>query len=502
MKGSMAISSSALCLSICFLVCLNCCVASQQQQQQQQHQQPRDINECQIQNLDAQEPIIRVQSEGGATEIYDFNNQQLRCAGVAVARHTIDRSGLMMPALGSAPSLFYIVQGRGIQGVLIPGCPETYQSSQGSQGIQDLHQKIRRYRQGDILAVPAGIAYWLYNDGDTPIVAVELQDTSNNANQLDKNPRGFFLAGNPEQAQVQQLGQGSQQQQPGGQQGQGEQQGQGSQQQQQGGQQGQGQGQQSSGSNVLSGFDARLLAEAFGVDIETARKLQGLNDQRGHIVRVEGGLQVIRPPLSREEEQQQEQQQGQGGPGNGLEESLCNIRLRENIGSPSRADVYNPRAGRIRSINSNDLPILDTLQLSAEMGVLYRNGIMAPYYNLNAHSVTYAVRGRARFQVVDNHGQTVFDDELREGQLLVEPQNFAVIKQASEEGFEYVSFKTNDNAMIAPLAGRTSLIRGIPEDVLANAYQISRQDAKQLKNNRQETIIFAPSSRSERRAFA
>ncbi|WP_205684366.1 hypothetical protein, partial [Acinetobacter baumannii] len=113
----------------------------------------------------------------------------------------------------------------------------------------------------------------------------------------------------PAQAQVQQLGQGSQQHQPGGQQGQGQQQGQGSQQQQQGGQQGQGQGQQSSGSNVLSGFDARLLAEAFGVDIETARKLQGLNDQRGHIVRVEGGLQVIRPPLSREEEQQQEQQQ-------------------------------------------------------------------------------------------------------------------------------------------------------------------------------------------------
>lgn len=39
------------------------------------------------------------------------------------------------------------------------------------------------------MAIPAGAAHWAYNDGDQDLVAVVLLDTSNNANQLDQNPR-------------------------------------------------------------------------------------------------------------------------------------------------------------------------------------------------------------------------------------------------------------------------------------------------------------------------
>lgn len=98
---------------------------------------------------------------------------------------------------------------------MIPGCPETFESlstqeawregmergmrggrfqgqgqgqGQGRQGrFQDQHQKIRHLRQGDIFAMPAGVAHWAYNNGDEPLVAVILIDTSNHANQLDKD---------------------------------------------------------------------------------------------------------------------------------------------------------------------------------------------------------------------------------------------------------------------------------------------------------------------------
>jgi hypothetical protein len=125
-----------------------------------------------------------------------------------------------------------------------------------------------------------------------------------------------------------------------------------------------------------------------------------------------------------------------------------------------------------------------------------QEGLYVPHWNLNAHSVMYAIRGRARVQVVDDNGNTVFDDELRQGQVLTIPQNFAVAKRAESEGFEWVAFKTNDNAQISPLAGRTSVIRALPDDVLANAFQISREEARRLKYNRQEATLARSSSRS------
>lgn len=80
---------------------------------------------------------------------------------------------------------------------MISGCPETFESSQESQQesqgqgqrFRDRHQKIGNFRQGDIIAVPAGAAHWIYNSGNEELVLVVLQDTSNNVNQLDDIPR-------------------------------------------------------------------------------------------------------------------------------------------------------------------------------------------------------------------------------------------------------------------------------------------------------------------------
>ncbi|KAI8566440.1 hypothetical protein RHMOL_Rhmol02G0040600 [Rhododendron molle] len=251
--------------------------------------------------------------------------------------------------------------------------------------------------------------------------------------------------------------------------------------------------------NVFSGFDDQTLADIFNVDTETARRLQGRDDRRGNIVRVEREFEVISPQHQGEEEREREERErGNNGTFNGLEETLCTFRLKENIGDPSKADVYNPRGGRVSTLNSQNLPVLGWVRLSAERGVLYRNALMAPLWNINAHSIIYILQGSGRLQIVGSSGNSAFDNHVREGQIIVVPQNFAVIKKASDQGLEWISFKTSGNAMTSQLAGRLSAIRNIPEEVLMNSYDISRDEARSLKYNREEETVFGPGSRSQR----
>ncbi|CAI0558968.1 unnamed protein product, partial [Linum tenue] len=338
---------------------------------------------------------------------------------------------------------------------------ESQQQQDPRQGFRDQHQKIRKVREGDVIALPAGVADWFYNDAQTPLVLVQIMDTSNPANQLDNNFRKFFLAGNPQQ-QIQ-------------------------------GQRG---GQEQRSGNIFQGFDEQFLAEAFNVDTDLARRMKNENDNRGVIVRVEDRLQFLTPEFS--EEERSEYQRGR--PANGVEETFCSARLKQNINDPSRADVYNPRAGRITSVNSHNLPILRSLRLSAQKGHLYQNAIMAPHWNINAHSICYFTRGTGRVQIVDENGRSVFDGEVREGQILTAPHNFAVVKRAGGEGLEWVAFKTNDQAKISQLAGRVSSMRAFPEEVIANSFQVSREEARRLKFNRDEVTLFSPGSRSQYRA--
>ncbi|KAJ4826948.1 11s globulin seed storage protein 1 [Turnera subulata] len=485
----MAKPSLILSLSLCLLFLLVHGSLARQQREQ--------FGECQLGNLHAGPPDHRFEVEGGVIESWDPNHNQLQCSGVSVERRTILPNGLLLPQYSNAPQLIYIVQGNGVTGTLSPGCPETFQESQESRGssagrrFQDQHQKIHRFRQGDVIAMPAGVAHWCYNDGNEPVVAVNLFDLSNSENQLDFYPRNFYLAGNPEDEFNPQQ-RGTQPQHPRGQQGR------------------EGQrpyhrprGQRGSCNNVFCGMDTSFLAEAFNIDQEMARRLQSQDDRRGNIVMVREGLKIATPPSIREEERQQ-QGGGRGGRyntenENGIEETFCSMRIRENLDDPSRADIFSPEAGRLSTLNSHNLPILRALRLSAERGVLYNQALMVPHWNMNAHSIIYAIRGRARLQVVDHFGQTVFNGEMREGELFTVPQNFALAKRAEEEGFEWVAFKTNDNAMFSPLAGRTSAIRAMPVEVLANAFRISPEEARRIKFGTQETTLTSPRSRSGRR---
>ncbi|RYR02772.1 hypothetical protein Ahy_B06g081590 isoform B [Arachis hypogaea] len=201
-----------------------------------------------------------------------------------------------------------------------------------------------------------------------------------------------------------------------------------------------------------------------------------------------------------EEERQQDRRRGRGsrGSGNGIEETICTATVKKNIGRNRSPDIYNPQAGSLKTANELNLLILRWLGLSAEYGNLYRNALFVPHYNTNAHSIIYALRGRAHVQVVDSNGNRVYDEELQEGHVLVVPQNFAVAGKSQSENFEYVAFKTDSRPSIANLAGENSFIDNLPEEVVANSYGLPREQARQLKNNNPFKFFVPPFQQSPR----
>ncbi|GJZ73604.1 ribonuclease H-like domain-containing protein [Tanacetum coccineum] len=82
----------------------------------------------------------------------------------------------------------------------------------------------------------------------------------------------------------------------------------------------------------------RKSQKAFSVDQETGQMLKCENDQKRHIVVVEKGLKFVSPIMSRQ------QQCGGYGPTNNLEDSICSMKLRENIDDVSKAifTTHNP----------------------------------------------------------------------------------------------------------------------------------------------------------------
>ncbi|CAK8571775.1 unnamed protein product [Lathyrus sativus] len=468
-------------LSLSLLLFASACLAT--------HSEFDRLNQCQLDNINALEPDHRVESEAGLTETWNPNNPELKCAGVSLIRRTIDPNGLHLPSFSPSPQLIFIIQGKGVLGLSVPGCPETYEEPRSTQSRQesrqqqgDSHQKIRQFRKGDIIAIPSGIPYWTYNHGDEPLVAISLLDTSNIANQLDSTPRVFYLGGNPdtEFPETRRSGQHQQEEES---------------------------EEQNEGNSVLSGFSSEFLAQTFNIEEDTAKRLRSPRDKRSQIVRVEGGLRIINPRGKEEEEKEQshsqreeeedeeEEKQKSERRKNGLEETICSAKIRENIADAARADLYNPRAGRISTANSLTLPVLRHLRLSAEYVRLYRNGIYAPHWNINANSLLYVIRGEGRVRIVNCQGDAVFDNKVRKGQLVVVPQNFVVAEQAGEEeGLEYVVFKTNDRASVSHVQ---QVFKATPAEVLANTFGLRQRQVTELKRSGNRSPLVHPQSQSQ-----
>ncbi|MCL7044694.1 hypothetical protein MKW94_004137 [Papaver nudicaule] len=119
------------------------------------------------------------------------------------------------------------------------------------------------------------------------------------------------------------------------------------------------------------------------------------------------------------------------------------------------------------------LPILRFLGMSVEKG--------------NLHPVS-----GGRIQVVGSKGNTLFDGRVRQGDMFVVPQFFTAIKRAGENELEWVNFQTGFMPMESPIAGSTSVFKGMPLEIITNSYQVSYSDARALKFNREEHVKLVP----------
>ncbi|XP_065850698.1 11S globulin seed storage protein Ana o 2.0101-like [Euphorbia lathyris] len=237
--------------------------------------------------------------------------------------------------------------------------------------------------------------------------------------------------------------------------------------------------------NILAGFSSKFITKAFNVTHELATKLQRQIDLRGSTEYMTGGgfhlsSSTTTPPCPKQERK---------GPYNVNDESLCNINTRiAKISDPSRADLFIPRVGQLTTIDVHQLPVLESSQLSVTYTLLLKDVMRLPHWQ-NGYSAIYVVKGKCHIQVVDDNGKNVFDGIVKEGQLLLVPHSFLMAEQAKSEIVEYITFKTNGNPITSELTGRNSIINCLPLEVLTNAFEINKEEAKKVKLGRNETSL-------------
>lgn len=200
----MAVTTRLLLAVLFFAFLLSAANAIREYQGQQGQGGTRltQAQQCRLQRIAGCQPSDRIESEGGFSELWDENEEQFQCAGVAPLRFVIRRNSLSLPKFHPMRGLVYIQRGQGIVGITYPGCAETFQSQtfqagrepreERGQGLGgDQHQKVHRIRQGDVVAIPAGAAHWCYNDGEEELVAVAINDLNHRSNSLIRTP-GYF----------------------------------------------------------------------------------------------------------------------------------------------------------------------------------------------------------------------------------------------------------------------------------------------------------------------
>nr|CAA77568.1 pine globulin-1 [Pinus strobus] len=429
-----------------------------------------------------------IRSEGGTFELStEEDNEELECAGVAFFRKTIERDAMSLPQYAGADLLLYVVRGEGRLGIVFPGCPETYREDEpsfqgrrsrrrsserrGEEEDEDSSQKVRRIRRGDVIAIFAGAAYWSYNDGNEPLQIVAIADTSNPQNQNRRDYSSFPLAGPASSS-----GGGGRREEEGEEE----------------------RGRRGVGNNILAGFNTRTLAQSLDVELETARRLQQ-NQHSRFFARVERGRRLSLPaPRSRSRSRSpyagRQRQWGREDSENGVEELVCPMRVKHNADNPEDADVYVRDGGRMNIVNRYKLPALKYLGLGAERVILPGRASFVPSWRMNAHAIMYVTRGEGRIEVVGDEGRSVFDGRVKEGQFIVIPQFYAVVKQAGEDGLEYITFTTSDNSYRSTLAARQSVLKRCRGSVACGLQNRPKRSPSVMRNREHDTLILPPSS--------
>ncbi|KAI5055874.1 hypothetical protein GOP47_0029395 [Adiantum capillus-veneris] len=86
----------------------------------------------------------------------------------------------------------------------------------------------------------------------------------------------------------------------------------------------------------------------------------------------------------------------------------------------------------------------------------------------------------------EEHGENVFDQEVREGTVLVIPQFFPSVKIAGDQGLEWIELVTSSSPRTTFLAGKNSVYRGIPKQVTAAAFNVDEEQLRELGRDEED----------------
>ncbi|KAI5056177.1 hypothetical protein GOP47_0029698 [Adiantum capillus-veneris] len=291
---------------------------------------------------------------------------------------------------------------------------------------------IRKVQRGDVVALPKGTVYWWYNDGNERHRVLCAGDTSYGANPGRFHQ--FGLAGS-KQARF---------------------------------------------GSVLHGFSKDTLATAWGVDEQTIQSLLERQNEAG-IVKAKQKIHFPQIPerrSRREEEDERNTLKETSGPFH-FEELKYSIR-------DEFPDFYVKNGGALNRVNCHKLPALHQIGFSAVKVSLEKNAMMAPSFVRNGHQIFYFIRGNGRVQVASGDGENVFDQEVREGTVLVIPQFFPSVKIAGDQGLEWIELVTSSSPRTTFLAGKNSVYRGIPKQVTAAAFNVDEEQLRELGRDEEE----------------
>jgi len=356
----------------------------------------------------------------------------IRNTDVGVAELELEQDGLLVPQYTDADKIAYVLQGRGMMGAVIPGAQSEFRRT-----------FLRRVEKGDVVALPKGTVYWWYNDGNERHRVFCAGDTT-----FGSNPGRFHqfgLAG----------------------------------------------GKQSRFGSLLHGFSKDTLATAWGVDEKTVQSLLDRQNDAG-IVKVQQKIRFPEMPHERSEDGEVEDNHypyfDRPASSFYFEELKYSMRA-------ERPDFFVRDGGWLNIVNHHKLPALRNVGFSAMRVSLEKNAMCAPAFVRNAHQLLYIIRGGGRIQVASGDGQTVYDEQVREGTVIVIPQFFPSLKIAGNQGMEWINLLTSDGPSTSFLAGRNSVYRGIPKQVVAAAFNVDEEKLREL--GRDQEIIFPPRSGRE-----
>ncbi|GJP43950.1 hypothetical protein CLOM_g3349 [Closterium sp. NIES-68] len=255
---------------------------------------------------------------------------------------------------------------------------------------------------------------------------------------------------------------------------------------------------------ILHGFSADLLARAWDVEEEEARRVVAGQKHVGFVAvghhnarRLTGELQAM---MAGEDE------------ASGTEEAmdpnaLAHMRMGDISPftrfkyslSQASPDMAVPKGGDIFAVDRSKLPVLHHVGLSAFLYHLQPNALLAPHWYPNAAILHVVLAGSGRIEVVYPDGRTALHRDVHTGDVIAVPALFPSSMEASAEGMMWIAIANRPISPPSFLAGITSVFKGIPKDVLVAAFNVDEAlEDKFYKARRDpsEIAIFPPTDKS------